>query len=64
MNWIDINKEQPEWYTNVELKVGGKIKQHCHRVTDGDVIYYGSLKDSSIIYEKDVTYWRLLDDTI
>jgi len=64
MNWIDINKEQPEWYTNIELMVGGKVEQHWHKLTDGEVIYYGSLQTDRIIYENEVSHWRLLEDMI
>ncbi len=64
MNWIDINKEQPEWYTNVELKVDGKTEQHWHRLSDGEVIYYGSLQTDRIIYENEVSHWRLLEDIV
>lgn len=61
MNWIDINKEQPVWYSNVELMVDGKVEQHWHRLTDGDIVYYGSLKTNRIILENDVSHWRQLE---
>lgn len=63
MNWIDITIEQPEWYTNVELKVNGKVEGHWHRLfgDDGDV-YYGSLGTNRIILENGVSHWRLLED--
>lgn len=61
MKWIDINIEQPIWYLNVEIKVGGVIKKHWHRLCgDDNEIYYGSLETDEIIYEKDVTHWRII----
>ena len=61
MNWIDINKAQPEWYTNVELMVDGKVEQHWHRLCgDNDNVYYGSLETNRIIPEEDVTHWKPL----
>lgn len=63
MNWIDINKEQPIWYENVEVKVeGGAIRQHWHRLFGMDKIYYGSMETDEIIYEDEITHWRLLED--
>ena len=65
MDWIDINKLHPQWYSNVELKVGDKVEQHWHRLygDDGDV-YYGSLQTDRIIPENEVTHWRPLNDII
>ena len=64
MSWIDINTERPPWCTNVELKVYGKVEQHWHRLDGGGDIYYGSLQTDKIIYENDVTHWRLLTDLL
>jgi hypothetical protein len=65
MSWIDINKKQPPWYTNVELKVKGTVEQHWHRLSgDDDKPYYGSLQTNRVILEVDVSHWRLLTDII
>lgn len=62
MKWIDIKKEKPFWYTNVEIKVNGIAMKNWHRLTDGmDSIYYGSLETDEIINEDDVTHWRNLE---
>lgn len=62
MKWIDISKEKPIWYSNVELKVNDVVKQHWHRLTDGETVYYGSLETDEIIYEKEVSHWRPLKE--
>lgn len=61
MKWIDINKQTPIWYSNVELKINGVVRQHWHRLTsDGETVYYGSLDTDEIIYETEVSHWRPL----
>ena len=63
MGWIDINDTQPVWYSNVELKVDGKVEQHWHRLCgDNEDIYYGSLETNRIIPEEDVSHWRQLEN--
>jgi len=60
VKWIDINDEVPIWYTNVDIKVGEEIREKWHRLTsDGDTIYYGSLETDEIIFESEVSHWKL-----
>ena len=75
MKWIDINKQTPVWYANVELKlivrndnINSKLEDNCvirhnwHRLSNGDETYYGSLETDEIIYETEVSHWRPLKD--
>jgi len=63
LDWVDINEEQPTWYSNVELKVDGVIRQNWHRLSgDDNEIYYGSLETDEIINEESVTHWRPLNN--
>jgi hypothetical protein len=63
MGWIDINKEVPTWYTDVDIKVAGDVREKWHRLTaDGGTIYYGSLETDEIIFESEVSHWKLSDE--
>lgn len=60
VDWRDIDIEQPSWYEDVELLVDGKIIHNFHRVQGDDKVYYGSMNESKIIFEEDVSHWRVV----
>lgn len=62
MSWIDINKEQPQWYENVEVKVNGVVIENRHRLQGDNTVYYGSNETNEIIFEDEITHWRLLNN--